>query len=312
MSQSIETKPRSKDSLFAWGIVWYTVVIIAWGAWVRISHSGDGCGEHWPLCHGKAVPVDAPVKTWIEVSHRYSTAIYGLLVLALLARARLTFSKGHPTRWWTGAVLFFTVTEALIGRQLVTMGLVDASTDLARLVVMPLHLINTSALLFCAVMAAENFRWTDSRRRSLSPELRTRLLWALVILLALLTSGALAALGSHLAPSESLQSGLAHDLSADSHLAVRLRILHPILALSVALLVPYLGSRLRAVAPSAVAAAWYGRVVGAVWLALLIGVLTLWQLAPAWLKISHLLMANVLIIIVSVAVFHSIRSSEQA
>ena len=121
--------PYSRSYYFAWLLVIYTVVVVAWGAWVRISGSGAGCGEDWPLCNGQAVPLNAPIKTWIEILHRYSTALYGLLVLALIICSRCIFSRGHPARLWSILVLVFTLTEALIGRQLVTMKLVDDCTD---------------------------------------------------------------------------------------------------------------------------------------------------------------------------------------
>ena len=81
MNTPPQSTPDNKLYAASWGLVAYTILIIAWGAWVRISGSGDGCGDHWPLCKGEAVPIGESVKTWIEVSHRYSTALFGLLVL---------------------------------------------------------------------------------------------------------------------------------------------------------------------------------------------------------------------------------------
>jgi len=295
---------------FAWGIVWYTVLIIGWGAWVRISHSGDGCGDHWPLCNGQAVPLDGPIKTWIEVSHRYSTALYGILVLSMVWLSRRAFSSDRSARFWPVMVLLFTITEALIGRQLVTMRLVDQSTDLARLIVMPLHLVNTSGLLLSAVMAAESFRWTGCAKRSLPPSLVRLLGITAAVLLALLCTGALASLGSHLAPPSSLGEGIAKDLSPESHLAVRLRGIHPVLALVMVVGVPFFFSRLEALAPDRRARAWYVRLRHATYGAVAVGVMTLTLHAPAWLKLTHLLIANLLIILASVALFHTLRQTE--
>jgi cytochrome c oxidase assembly protein subunit 15 len=307
-----QQQPQLRLHRFAWGVVWYTVLIIAWGAWVRISHSGDGCGDHWPLCNGQAIPLDGPIKTWIEVSHRYSTALYGVLVLAMVWFSRRAFSSDPSARFWPVMVLFFTITEALIGRQLVTMRLVDQSTDLARLVVMPLHLVNTSALLLSAVMAAESFRWTGCARRPLPPQLVRLLGITGAVLLALLCTGALASLGSHLAPSPSLGAGLAKDLAPESHLAVRLRLIHPVLALATVVGVLFFFSRLEAWAPDANARAWYVRLRLATYGAVAIGILTLTLLAPAWLKLTHLLAANLLIILASVALFHTIRQTSNS
>ena len=307
MNELPQITPYSRSYYFAWLLVIYTVVVVAWGAWVRISGSGAGCGEDWPLCNGQAVPLNAPIKTWIEISHRYSTALYGLLVLALIICSRCIFSRGHPARLWSILVLVFTLTEALIGRQLVTMKLVDESTEIVRMLVMPLHLINTSFLLFCAVMAAESFRYGDRARRPISSELKKLGVLAIIALLLLMTSGAIAALASHLFPSLSLILGLRKDLAPTAHPALRLRILHPILALSLLLIVPYFISSIKAAAPSQQARLWYGRLGYTTYTAILIGTATLLLLAPAWLKITHLVMANVLVIVASLALFHTYR-----
>jgi len=50
----------------AWGVLAYSILVILWGAYVRISFSGDGCGDHWPLCHGEVIPTAPSVKTLIE------------------------------------------------------------------------------------------------------------------------------------------------------------------------------------------------------------------------------------------------------
>lgn len=313
MNSAVLPLPQRKNRLArsAWALVWYTVLVILWGSWVRISHSGDGCGDHWPLCNGAAIPVNAGSKTWIEISHRYSTALYGLVVLGLLAATWRRFSSGHAARFWSGAALLFTVTEALIGRQLVKLGLVDQSTDLMRLVVMPLHLVNTSALLVSVVMLAECLSFATSSRRPLPASARWAIRAFTAGVLVLLCSGAVAALGSHLAPSSSLGSGIQKDLSSDSHLAVRLRLLHPFLALGFALLGPWALARWSAEAPSAEAKAACRRLLAVLCSALVIGVATLLLLAPVWLKIIHLLLANVLIIFGTVAFFRSTREIPQ-
>lgn len=297
----------SRLSRFAWAVVWYTVLIVLWGAWVRISHSGDGCGDQWPLCNGQAVPVGGPVKSWIEVSHRYSTALYGVLVLGLIVAARRQFRPCHPARFWSVATLIFTISEALIGRQLVTLSLVDQSIDPLRLLVMPLHLVNTSALLVSTVMTAESISFRESVRRSLSPGLKRTVRMCALALLVVLCTGAIAALGSHLAPSSSLEAGLAKDFAQDSHAAVRLRLLHPLLALSLVVFGPWAITKWSQHAPNVHAKVWCARLLRTLIVAIAVGGLALLLHAPPWLKILHLLLANVLVIVGAVAVFHTSR-----
>ncbi|HYS20482.1 MAG TPA: COX15/CtaA family protein, partial [Gemmatimonadales bacterium] len=66
----------------AWAAAVCTYLLIILGAIVRITGSGLGCGEHWPLCNGRLLPpLDLP--TLIEYGHRLAAALVSLLVLAL-------------------------------------------------------------------------------------------------------------------------------------------------------------------------------------------------------------------------------------
>ncbi len=289
---------------YSWALVVYTVIIIGWGAWVRISGSGDGCGDDWPLCKGMAIPTGEATKTWIEVSHRYSTMLFGLLVLFQVWLVRRVLPRGHLARRWVVATLLFTVTEALIGRLLVVYGLVHESTSHARLFIMPLHLLNTSLLLFAEVVVAESILFGERRTRPLSPSMKRVGIATLIGGVLLLTTGAIAALGSHLFPSLSLLEGLTKDFTHGAHPAVRLRILHPILALTIPLALWY--STSNSPSPTPLEKMYRGFVV-AVMVMLLIGVATLLTLAPAWLKLAHLTMANVLVVLASRCVFHTLR-----
>jgi len=71
----------------AWTAAGFTYLLIILGAIVRITGSGMGCGEHWPLCNGKPLPpLDLP--TLIEYTHRLVAASVSILVLALATYAR--------------------------------------------------------------------------------------------------------------------------------------------------------------------------------------------------------------------------------
>jgi heme A synthase len=66
----------------AWTAATFTYLLIILGAIVRITGSGLGCGEHWPLCNGKLLPpLDVP--TMIEYGHRLVAAAVSVLVAAL-------------------------------------------------------------------------------------------------------------------------------------------------------------------------------------------------------------------------------------
>lgn len=280
-------------------LIAYTVLIIAWGAWVRISGSGAGCGEHWPLCNGKAIPLGDGSKTWVEVSHRYSTAIFGVLIVLLCGFSYRVRSNNNLHRLGAYAVLLFTVFEALIGRSLVTEGLVDQDVSVARAVLMPLHLVNTSLLLFAEVLTMESVRFGTTPTVF---QRRTRLLLTsgiVLIIFTLLTTGALASLATHIAPSSNLMEGIHADLNPSSHIAVRLRPLHLVAGFSTFLMatlaVVFRPGPLRSffACPSSRTFS-YGLIIMA-----LLGTLTLAFHSPVYLKMAHLITATVLVVLAS-------------
>jgi heme a synthase len=70
----------------AWTAATFTYLLIILGAIVRITGSGLGCGEHWPLCNGTLLPpLDVP--TMIEYGHRLAAAAVSVLVAGLAAYA---------------------------------------------------------------------------------------------------------------------------------------------------------------------------------------------------------------------------------
>ena len=70
----------------AWAAAVATYLLIILGAIVRITGSGMGCGDHWPLCNGSLLPpLDLP--TMIEYGHRLAAAAVSVLVVALAVYA---------------------------------------------------------------------------------------------------------------------------------------------------------------------------------------------------------------------------------
>ena len=156
-------------------------------------------------------------------------------------------------------------------------------------------------------MTAESIQHGDRMRQSLSTAERN---WGRILIVAatvILASGAMAALGSHLAPSESLMQGLAHDLSAESHPAVRLRIIHPILALAIPIALLLCARPAPGRAPHASPNIWWRRLALGTIVSMGVGIATLTLLAPVWLKLTHLVMANILVILFTMCGFHSLR-----
>ena len=290
------TEQKSHASLerLAWITLGATLLVILWGAFVRASGSGAGCGDHWPLCNGQVLPQSASVKTFVELTHRLTSGLSLLFALALYWRCRGALTVGHPGRSGAGWTLIFFIVEALIGAALVKFRLVEGDASAARAVVIALHLCNTFALLTVLLWTAMNLR--EPRRLHLRDE--PRLAWLLgagvAALLLVGASGGVTALGDTLFPAESLAEGIAQDLSPTAHFLIRLRVLHPIFAVATALLwlALALRSRLDASAPGIRRAAT--AVSAVVTLQTLCGVLNLLWLAPTWLQLTHLALADAL------------------
>lgn len=277
---------------FAWGLVAYTVAVIVGGGFVRASSSGDGCGQHWPNCHGQLIPEASQLKTVIEFSHRASTAIYGLLVLALVAWAYRRWKTESRVFIASLAVLLFTLVEAWIGRHLVMAQLVGSDQSMARAVWMSIHLVNTFLLLAAATLTA----WWGGGGRALQLRGQGAMLFAMLLslgcTLVLGMSGAITALGDTLFPASSLAQGLREDFSPTAHFLQNVRPYHPLLAAAsglVVLLAAALAMKLR----PAEDVRRHGQFVIAVFLAqMAAGALNLAMLAPIWMQLIHLALAD--------------------
>jgi cytochrome c oxidase assembly protein subunit 15 len=96
------------------------VVHVVFGAVVRITGSGMGCGDHWPTCNGYLFPPMSRPELVVEVSHRYLATILTISVVALVVAAwRQRYvhgiaDRGGPLRSAYGA-LGAVVAAALLG-----------------------------------------------------------------------------------------------------------------------------------------------------------------------------------------------------
>ena len=88
-----------------------SVAVILWGAFVRATGSGAGCGSHWPLCNGVMVPRAPSIQTLIEFTHRLTSGLDLLAVIGTLIIARKVMPKGHAAIRWAWWSLFFMLTD---------------------------------------------------------------------------------------------------------------------------------------------------------------------------------------------------------
>jgi len=157
----------------AWAAAAATYLLIILGAIVRITGSGLGCGEHWPLCNGKLLPpLDLP--TMIEYGHRLAAAAVSVLVVALAVVGRL-LRKGAGNREWDARVRASYVAVGLLVLQ-VALGAITVKLDLPAWTVV-LHLGTAMLLLAALLVAARPRRASSWSVGDVSPGLRPGLVW---------------------------------------------------------------------------------------------------------------------------------------
>jgi cytochrome c oxidase assembly protein subunit 15 len=234
---------------FAWFVLAWNIAVVLWGALVRVTGSGAGCGNHWPLCNGQFTP-NPTAATMIEYTHRAMTGIDSVLVAALLVWAFRVFARRHPVRLGATLSAVFLVTEALFGAALVKLEHVAKDSSAAHGYWLSAHQVNTLALLACLALTA----WWGMGKPAIRP--RGRAAWmaaiSLAVVLVLGISGAIAALGDTLFPARSLAAG------------------RPQVRSAVRIMVAFLGAQVLA------------------------GIANLLLLAPAWMQLIHLLLADLL------------------
>lgn len=281
---------------YAWGVLGLNLFVILWGAFVRASGSGAGCGSHWPSCNGEVIPWSAQTETLIEFTHRVTSGLALLLVIGMLVWAVRAYPARHRVRWGATLSLAFIIIESLLGAGLVLFELVGENDSLARAVAMAIHLVNTFLLLSVITLTA----WWASG----GPELGWRgpgwLGWAFWLgfgaILVLAASGGVTALGDTLFPATSLAEGLQQKFSPTAHVLVRLRLYHPILAISIGLYLIGLSILYNIVHPSLTARRMAAALGGLYLAQLLVGAFNVLLLAPIWMQLVHLLISDLILI----------------
>ncbi len=287
--------PSAALRRFAWAVLGYFIAVILWGALVRATGSGAGCGDHWPLCNGTMIQHSPRVDTVIEFTHRLTSGISFFSAVGLMVWTLLGTVRGHLARAASMAAVLFTLVEAILGALLVKLGLTAQSQSPLRAPYLALHLTNTLLLLAALTLAAHflsrSHGYTRRTVRLVAPAAATV---AILAVLIVGVTGSLAALGDTLFPATSIGAALAQDFSATSGWLVRWRWTHPSIALIACVLLIWLLVR-----ASRRSGHWDNRKLSAVVLVLIVlqyvlGVVDVVLLAPVWLQVVHLLGADIL------------------
>jgi heme A synthase len=307
-------RKMTKFGKYAWSVLGFNLIVILWGVYVRATGAGAGCGSHWPLCNGEIIPRTSQIETAVEFIHRLSSGIALLLVVGMVVWVFRAFPKGHILRIGAKLSLLFIITEALVGASLVLFSWVANDDSIGRVISMAVHLINTFLLLASLTLTS----WWASGGSRLHLARGSILAWGFGIgflgVLLLGVSGAITALGDTLFPSGTLTEGIASDFSVTSHFLIRLRVWHPLFAIFSGTYVMVLSGL--------TALNWRDRgirrlAIGAIALILtqlLAGLVNLLLLAPVFMQIIHLFLADLIwitLVLLAANVFSIERQTQE-
>ena len=291
------SNPRAREishvARFAWAALYWNVAVVLWGAYVRATGSGAGCGNRWPLCDGDVVGASANGQTIVEFTHRISSAISLLMVIGLVVWCWRITKTGDWARYSAVLAAVFLANEALLGAALVLLKHVGNDQSAGRIVFLCLHFGNTLLLLATLALTAA---WLSNGSRSFTLIGKWRQVSSIGLgLLATMVTGitgAVTALADTLYPSTSLASSLAQDFRSSTPALLRVRLLHPAVATIAACYVLWVIGRSSAernrFSRSAIA------LITLLFLQVLIGMTNVLFLAPVWIQIAHLFVADAL------------------
>ena len=285
---------------YAWFVLFFNILVVLWGVFLRASKSGDGCGMHWLTCHGEVLPTAPQFKTVIEFTHRLMSAADGLIMLIMLAWAFLAWRKGRGTNAKSTLIMaavsfFFVLTEGAVGAGLVLTGNTAETLTAARPFWMAAHLIITFTLLAFLVLTARSSSGLPKLRFNVEAKYVAGLVFGVIAILIVGVSGSIAALSSMIFPSGTISEGIAKDFSETSHILLRLRLLHPITAILTSVFVIFLSGWLAKERSGNKKVARWSNILSILILAqIAFGSATLLMLAPIVMQLGHLLFADLI------------------
>ena len=282
-----------KAPLLAWTTLSVNIIVILQGALVRATGSGAGCGRDWPRCQGEILPLEHGLATWMEFSHRALSGVALLMGIWLLVKAvRLRHDLPGFLPFAIASAIFLLI-EALIGAVTVLTGLTGDNVSVARGLLVAFHLLNSlflvGALALTTVHAYPGQTWPPVWTGQTGLKILIGI--GLLGMMILMFSGGIAAMGNTMFPPESLQEGLTDDFSPQAHPLIRLRILHPFLAIGVGVYLWASHALTGWLKPTPQARRFRNLLLAVYAVQLLVGTVNLAMLGPIPLQILHLALA---------------------
>lgn len=273
--------------------MWLTVAVVIGGALVRATDSGAGCGESWPICGGQIIPEIGNYHTAIEVSHRLMTGLLGFGVIALYVLVRRDFDKDHRLRRAVVVGGILLIVESLLGASLVLFGWVEFDASIARLIVVPLHLINTFMLVGAFTVTVFFASGGKGFRIDLARTRDKLIVAGLGAILLIGATGALNALADTLIQSDALRQAEPGEFLVTEPVLRQVRAIHPFVAIVGGLAIYMLVRYLAAGEETIVRRLALG-IQGIVWLQFIVGLLNIALEVPLETQLIHLFVADLL------------------
>ena len=263
------------------------------GAVVRATGSGSGCGSHWPSCNGEIVPTSPQIETLIEFTHRITSGLSVIFIVILVVWVFRKYEKKSKIRFMASMVFLFIIFEAIVGAGLVLFELTAENSSVTRAVVIAVHLVNTFLLLASNSLLYEWIRIGEPGKSKLNKNGQQLILIILFLFIVLGATGAITALGDTLFPATSLLEGIQQDVKGE-HFLLELRVYHPMIAILVGLGVYLIYSMWMNKSQNSRLNQYFKYLAGLFVFQLILGLLNVILLAPIWMQIIHLLLADIL------------------
>lgn len=271
----------------------YTLGAIVFGAYLRASFSGDGCGQNWPNCgdgSNQIVQLTGTTKAMIESLHRVSAQIILPLSFVLALWGRKRFPEQNATTKWLWWSVFFSITEGLVGFALVKFGLTAYKDSVHRTVVMSVHLFNTFLLLASMTGAVASSAMKERPKLEGQGGVGALLGFAGLCSFVLGISGAISALGTMLRTHDDV---LAQALKPTADYLDRLRVLHPFIAVSTGAFLVLACGLIAYWRPTPQVRMGAKIMLGLYAFQFVFGLVNIWVKAPIAMQMAHLLLADV-------------------
>lgn len=305
----------TKFKNFTYFILFYSIVVILLGAWIRISTQGTGCGNTWPLCEriNETINVEQ-TNTWIELFHRVLYIILFIQVAIHFVLSVFKFNKIRRIRIYSFFVLILTLIKGVLNANMLFNNQLKLTDSLFQSFIVGFHqvttLLITGLLFWMAKHIYYEFRSSNrNSKRNEIPNLKIvtqnqpmslnhaeieeshrRIPKFYILLFPLIAiTGAWAALSNSTNPSSNSSNTLVYAIEEFSSILTRLRILHPSIAIllggviSFYLYLQHFIGKDEQQKPKSVFAA----ILTAS--GIIFGIITLFMNSPVWMKMFHIL-----------------------